>query len=415
MGLGNFELRSGDPESKLGGLWSAMGSGQPGRYAATSHEAMSHPAVYTSVRILSTMIASFPVDIYDRKTKAKLEKPEWLRKPNPYMAWPDFCAQLVTSLCLDGNAYVPHSSLRGKTEMNVIAPGRVELDIMPTGELVYAVDTDQHAFRSNEILHFRAVTMPGSLIGLSPITANRATITRGLRAEELGSELYQNGLAIPGAIKYAKKLTQDSADMIQDRIAARHAVRNNSSRVLVIDDGGEWQNINISPADAQFLETMKFTSIQIAMMYGIPPFIVDPSVTSSWGTGIEQQNIRFVQMSLGTWIKNIESVIDAFLLPPDQYIKFNINALLRGDSQARSLLITRFVQNGILTPNEGRMLEEWEPVDSEFANSLQQPLYLANSDQQTAMADLDMDEQKADIERLKQEIENLKNQGGLNQ
>ena len=130
--------------------------------------------------------------------------------------------------------------------------------------------------------------------------------------------------------------------------------------------------IGINPNDAQLLESRSFSVEEICRWFRVPPFMVGHSEKStSWGTGIEQQMIGFLTFTLGPWLRRIEQAISKDLLTPTDrvrfYPKFAIEGLLRADSAGRAAFYSAMVNNGILTRDEVRELEDREPMGGNAA------------------------------------------------
>jgi HK97 family phage portal protein len=123
--------------------------------------------------------------------------------------------------------------------------------------------------------------------------------------------------------------------------------------------------VSVPPADAQFLETRKFQTEEIARLFGVPPHMIGAvDKTTSWGTGIEQQTIGFVTYTLRPWITRFEQAItDTLLAPANHYAQWEVKGLLRGDTAQRSAWYQIARNIGVLSPNEIRLLEDEQPYD----------------------------------------------------
>ena len=143
----------------------------------------------------------------------------------------------------------------------------------------------------------------------------------------------------------------------------------NSGKPMVLEGGTKWQSLSINPEDAQMLESRGFSVEEIARFFGVPPHMIGHTEKStSWGTGLEQQVLGFQKFSLRRRLKRIEQALEKQLLTPIDraaglQVEFVVEGLLRGDSTARAAFYNSGLQNGWMTINEVRNLENLPPVD----------------------------------------------------
>jgi HK97 family phage portal protein len=267
------------------------------------------------------------------------------------------------------------------------------------------------------ILHIKNLSIANSAWGISPITQNRRTLLMGVNAEQFGADFYKYGLNLSGVIELPAgpgKIDADEAERMRKQFSAKHSGSTGSSAVGVLTGGAQWKQITLSPADAQFLESRKYTAVQVANIFHVPAYMVDPSVTSTWGTGIAEQNQMLVDAALEPLATRIETAISTFLLPTNQYMKFNMDELLRGDLETRTKVLAQQIQNGLIAPNEGRERLNLEPDTNPGSNDLQLPLYIGSIADAKAKAAMDLELQKAQIEAAKQTGQPPGAQGGTN-
>jgi HK97 family phage portal protein len=148
-------------------------------------------------------------------------------------------------------------------------------------------------------------------------------------------------------------------------------------RPAVLSGGFKWKAIQITPEESQFLQTRQFQGVEIAQMMGVPPHmigIVDRS--TSWGTGIEQQSIGFVTYTLRPWLTRIEAAMTE-ALPRGQFVKFNVDGLLRGDHKSRNEAYRIAIEGGWRNPDEVRALEDLPPIPGGVGAKFRQPMNYA--------------------------------------
>ena len=341
---------------------------------------MQTTAVYACVRILAETIASLPLHTYkytkDGKEKATDHQLYYLLhdEPNPEMTSFVFRETLMSHLLLWGNAYAQIiRDGRGQVvSLYPLLPDKMRVDRNTTGELYYEYHTDKGVFilSKDDVLHIPGLGFDG-LIGYSPIAMAKNAIGMAIATEEYGASFFANGanpggvLEHPGVVKDPKKI-RDSWNQV-------YQGSSNAHRIAVLEEGMKFQQIGIPPEQAQFLETRKFQINEIARLFRIPPHMVGDLEKSSF-SNIEQQSLEFVKYTLDPWVIRWEmSMQKALLLPSEKrtlFIKLNVDGLLRGDYQSRMTGYSVGIQNGFLSPNNIRELENMNTIpDDEGGNT----------------------------------------------
>jgi HK97 family phage portal protein len=338
--------------------------------------AMQTTSVYACVRVLAEAIASLPLHTY-RYTNSGKEKAidhnlyHLLHsEPNPEMTSFVFRETLMGHLLLWGNAYAQIiRDGRGKViALYPLMPDKMTVERTEKGELfyLYTKDGETYPLRSDEVLHIPGLGFDG-LIGYSPIAMAKNAIGMAIATEEYGAKFFANG-ANPGGVLEHPGVVKDPK-RIRDSWNAVYQGSGNSHRVAVLEEGMKYQTIGIPPEQAQFLETRKFQLNEIARIFRVPPHMVGDLDKSSF-SNIEQQSLEFVMYTLDPWVVRWEQAIQRALLTPDEkkeyFVKFNVNGLLRGDYQSRMQGYAVGRQNGWLSANDIRELEDMNklPEDS---------------------------------------------------
>lgn len=351
---------SADDSSFYGGVTSSAGQ------VVTTDTAMQLLAVYGCVGLISDVISTLPVAVFNADT-SKAATPRWLRQPNPESDWATWVGEFLMGALLDGNAYVSvvRNPVGDTGEMWLLDPSRVDVTRASDHSLAYTIGGVRWP---GELLHVPSIKMPQQLKGLSPLEAARQSIGLGLGALEFGARFFANGAALSGVIETPSKLTDDQARFMKRNWLKGHSgARAHEPGVLT--EGAKWNQVSVSPEQAQFLATRQYTAAEIAGQL----FRVDPSMlgipTESKGAvtyqNIEQRGIHLVQFTLLPWIVRLENLCTA-LLPPGQYMKLNVAGLLRADLRTRyeSYAIALGSQGSapFMTVDEVRALEEREPM-----------------------------------------------------
>mgnify|MGYP002754012581 CR=1 FL=1 len=305
--------------------------------------------------------------------------------PNPEMTSFIFRETMMSHLLLWGNAYA-QIIRNGKGEVLALyplMPDRMRVDRDEYGQLYYEYmlsDSDANARESGavrlstqDILHIPGLGFDG-LVGYSPIAMAKNAIGMAIATEEYGAAFFANGatpsgiLTHPGVIKNPEAMRESWSKGFGGR---------NSHKVAILEEGMNYTPISIAPNEAQFLETRKFQINEIARIFRVPPHMVGDLEKSSF-SNIEQQSLEFVKYTLDPWVKRFEQAMTRRLLTSDEkkkyYIKFNVDGLLRGDYQSRMNGYATARQNGWMSANDIRSLENLDLISDEEGGNL----YLVN-------------------------------------
>lgn len=379
-----FQSRDGPKNSLFSNTFSFFfGSSSSGK-TVNEKTAMQTTAVYACVRILAEAIASLPLHTYIHTTggkeKATTHQIYYLLhdEPNPEMTSFVFRETLMSHLLLWGNAYAQIvRDGRGKVlALYPLLPDRITVDRTSTGQLFYKYtkDTGYAVLRPEEVLHIPGLGFDG-LIGYSPIAMAKNAIGMAIATEEYGAKFFANG-ANPGGILEHPGVVKDPA-RVRDSWNAVYQGSGNAHRVAVLEEGMKYQPIGIPPEQAQFIATRKFQLNEIARIFRIPPHMIGDLEKSSFAN-IEQQSLEFVKYTLDPWVVRWEQALQRALLSPlekqEYFIKFNVDGLLRGDYQSRMNGYAVGRQNGWLSSNDIRELENLNRIPEELGGDL----YLIN-------------------------------------
>lgn len=369
-----------------------LGTSSAGK-RVNERSAMQMTAVYSCVRILSEAVASLPLHFYEMKEDGGKEKavdhPLYFLlhdEPNPEMTSFLFRETLMTHLLLWGNAYA-QIIRNGRGEVIALyplMPDRMDVDRDEKGNLYYrytrqpgdaeTMKGQTVVLRPSEVLHVPGLGFDG-LIGYSPIAMAKNAIGLAIAAEEYGAKFYANGAAPSGVLEHP--------GVIKDPSRVRESWMNtfggsaNANKVAVLEEGMKYTPISISPEAAQFLETRKFQVNEIARIFRIPPHMIGDLEKSSFNN-IEQQSLEFVKYTLDPWVCRWEQSIKRSLLTAEEkkrfFVKFNVDGLLRGDYESRMNGYAVGRQNGWMSANDIRELENLDRIPETDGGDL----YLVN-------------------------------------
>ena len=372
MGLFTSIFRSRDrPKNLSGGTSFFMGSSSSGK-VVTERSAMQMTAVYACVRILSEAIAGLPLHLYKYTSDGGKEKAinhplyQLLHdEPNPEMSSFVFRETLMTHLLLWGNAYA-QIIRNGKGDIIALYP------LMPNRMRVDRDDKGQLYYTYNRV--FPGLGFDG-LVGYSPIAMSKNAIGLAIATEEYGAKFFANGAAPSGVLEHPSTLK--NPEKLREAWQSQFGGSQNSNRIAVLEEGLKYTPISISPEQAQFLETRKFQINEIARIFRVPPHMVGDLEKSSF-SNIEQQSLEFVKYTLDPWVVRWEQNLQRILLNPDEkkdyFFKFNVDGLLRGDYASRMTGYATARQNGWMSANDIRELENLDRIPTELGGDL----YLIN-------------------------------------
>lgn len=355
--------------------------------------AMQTTAVYACVRILSETLAALPLQLYRYTAGGKervYDHPLYHilhDEPNPEMTSFIFRETLMSHLLIWGNAYaqIIRDKLGRIQGLYPLRPDKMTVCRDESGQIyyIYTKTTDENPaikpygqvpLRKDEVLHIPGLGFDG-LVGYSPIAMARNAVGMTMACEEYGASFFANGASPSGVLEHPGIL-KDPAK-VRDSWNAVYQGSANAHKVAVLEEGMKYQQIGIPPEEAQFLETRKFQLNEIARLYRIPPHMIGDLEKSSFNN-IEQQSMEFVKYTLDPWVIRWEQAMQKALFLPEEkkqyFLKFNVNGLMRGDYESRMTGYSIGRQNGWLSANDIREMEDMNPVPDEEGGNL----YLVN-------------------------------------
>lgn len=332
---------------------------------------------WACVNLLAGTIASLPLMVYRQERGARViarDHPLYRvlhDSPNFDQSAVDFWEFTQASLELQGNAYAEIKKVGDRiTSLVPIRPDLVTVRRNGGGHLEYSWTADGVAYQRRDIdmLHIRG--FGGSpLGGASTLAICRRTFALAQDIDTSSAGFFSNGVRPSGILS-----TKDSLNGVQraeaERVLAeKFAGAMQAGRPMLLDRDMQWEQITINPEDAQMLESRRFSVEEICRVFGVPPHMIGHTENStSWGTGLEQQTLGFQKFTLRRRLKRIEQALEKQLLSPADKaagvtIEFSLEGLLRGDSAARSSFYQSGLNNGWMTINEVRALENMPPVE----------------------------------------------------
>ena len=355
--------------------------------------ALSITAVYRCINILSETIAGLPVSVH-KKTKYGFEKVEHplnyvlshqANKNNTALEHTQF---QVGSLNLYGNSYSQKIlSNRGTVgELVPLRPELVNLDTDSSGNLVFDYQSpgESRSFYAKDLWRVMGISRDG-VQGLSPIALAKENLGISAASELSAASMYANGLRSEIAITVPAGLSDEAFERLRQDIREKHQGASNTSNPLLLEgEGAKAQVLNMSAQDAQFLESRKFSELQVAMMFGVPPHklgILDRATFSN----INEQSLSFVTDTIQPANARLETSAWRDLLTDREkkagyVIRYDTDGLIKSDLASRMEGYQKSVGGPIQTVNEARQKEGLPPVDG--GDVLLQPLNMGGSAEQ---------------------------------
>jgi len=252
-----------------------------------------------------------------------------------------------------------------------LLPDRMVVDRNSNGDLIYEYRTELGStkLRDYDVLHIPGLGFDG-LVGYSPIAMAKNAVGMAIATEEYGATFFANG-ANPGGVLEHPGVVKDPK-RVRDSWNAVYQGSNNAHRVAVLEEGMKFQSIGIPPEQAQFLETRKFQTEEICRIFRVPPHLV-ASLDRATFSNIEHQSISFIDNTIIPWVSRLEQSMQKALFSYDDkkkyFVKFNLNGRLRGDAASRASFYQTMRQNGIMSANDIRELEEMNLIPEELGGN----------------------------------------------
>lgn len=333
----------------------------------TVDTAMRNAAVAACVRVLTTTVASLPVDVVREEGSRRVPvvpTPSVVRSPSVQVNRRGWVAQVMKALLLEGNAYGMITQLDARAFP-------LSVETLPLREVSYdgrfvVAGEPVDRFPSGPLLHVPASVflLPGSPVAQSPVEMARQSIGTGLAAEKFGAEFFGKGGLPTSVVRASQELTKEQAETLKQRIVAAWQERSPA----VLGAGLEVQYPDQSAAkDSQLIELLQFEIAQAARFFGVPPTMIYAAVSGQNITysNVVQADLQYLKHSVEIWLSDIEDAWSS-MLPGPQRVKFNADALLRMDPSGRHGLYATRLTNKTMTVNEVRALEDEPPLGPEF-------------------------------------------------
>lgn len=323
-------------------------------------------AFFSAVSLYSDTISTLPVDVFirvDGDRKPYRPKPAWVDQPDVDSSRQAHYGQVVTSLLVNGNSYTRVFRDRNGDVVNLIVldPMKVKVERSAVGRKIFIVEGESQPLTSKEVLHIVDLAVPGHLTGVSRVEKLKDALGVATALQNFAARFFQQGATTNGVIEFPGNLTPEQLKSLQDGFDSRHKGWRKAHKTGVLFGGATYKDTSVPNDKAQFLESRRFAVEEMARAFNIPLHMLGIPGTNTYAS-VEQNNLQWISHSLRPILEKIEWAYSQ-LLPGNAFIKFNFNALLRGDLQSRATAYSIMLQQGAQTINEVRKLEDLPPVD----------------------------------------------------
>ncbi|MEG0282289.1 MAG: phage portal protein [Clostridia bacterium] len=367
------------PENWLKGFFGSGMLSSSGKKISATESVNKIATVYACIDIISTSIATLPFQIY-KKTLSRREKMNkhavakllYTGKPNEYQTPFEFKQMLEAHRTLYGNGYA--EIVWGKDgypkELWPLHPTQTFVGKDKNNKywvITQVPDGSKRKIPYEDVLHIKGLVMSG-LEGISPIAAIREQLGIESSSLEYTGKFFANGTVNKGILTTpgTETLSKESKDLIRGEWEKYANGLDNAHRIAILDSGLSYQQIGINQIDAQFIETQKFTTEEVAKVFRVPLHMLGQLDRATF-SNIEQQSLDFLKSTLISKIVSWEENIKTKLFTEKEqekgfYIKVNVNAAMRGDSITRASYYREMQKLGNMNINEARELEDMDPI-----------------------------------------------------
>lgn len=330
-------------------------------------DALKLSAVYACIRIYADTVSTLPMDAFTNQGADRVPvrpRPVWVDSADTGVTRQDHLVQVLVSLLLDGNAYVlvTRNDSGQVVALTALDPLKVEARRNPARQVEYVYD-QRIVMTAEEILHITELRKPGTLKGVSRVEYLKETLGLAKALEEFSARFFGSGSVTDIVIEAPGNLTREQAKDLADGWEEHHRGIRKAHRPGVLGGGAKVTKIGVDPENSQLLASRAFSVEDICRAFRVPPHMLGVTTPGSMSyASVEQNAIQWVRFSVTPIVARLEAAYST-LLPSGQFVKFNLDSLLRGDTQTRFSAYSTGLQSGFMSVNDVRRLEDMEPVD----------------------------------------------------
>ena len=353
----------------------------------TEENAYQIAAVWSAVSLISDTIGTLPVDVFfrdDGNRRPFRPKPSWVAQPDVnFNGHSTFYKSVLVSLLIDGNAFIRvFSNRRGEVvNLNVLNPNTVDVKRNGEGRFIFTVVGEDKPLTSEEIVYIPDLLKPGQIRGVSRVGAMKENLSLAKALESYAATFFGSGTTLHGVIQVPNAITKEQADNLRDSFDNAHKGWRKSGRTGILSGGATFQATQADPEKSQALEARRMAVEDVARIFRIPSHMLNLPGTNTYSS-VEQNLIAFVTHTLRPYCTLLEDSMSPLMSRypggADAFIKFNMNGLLRADTQTRFAAYSTGLQSGFLTINDIRSWEDLSAQEGDAASQVRVPLANVN-------------------------------------
>jgi HK97 family phage portal protein len=331
--------------------------------------ALTVPTVWACVNLIAGAVSSLPLETFEKSADPasvprRIADPQLLLTPDDGMTISEWLHMFMVSMLLRGNVYglIRRDDMARVQSVHLLNPDAVRVEVdRDTGRISYKYTQSGRPINAQDMWHVRGLTLPGSAVGLSPISYAAAVLGLDLSSRQFASGFFDGGGIPKAVLESDQQVNQEQARTIKDRVMATFRGR----EPLVLGLGLKYTQIQVNPEESQFLATQQANVAQICRYFSVPAAMIDgPSGGGMQYTNTEQRGIEFLTYTLNRWLKRFEDAAYS-LLPGPQYVRFNPATLLRLDAETQAKVDLQRIAGKIDAPSEIRARDGQDPMTEE--------------------------------------------------
>jgi HK97 family phage portal protein len=338
-------------------------------------------AVWSAVSLISDTISTLPLDAFIRRDGARYPfrpRPAWVTKPDLDQQPSAFWQSVIVSLLIDGNAFIRIFRSGGQV-VNLVPlnPHKVQIKRNGIGRVMFEVQGENRLLSSEEVIFISDLVRPGEIRGMARVEALKDNLGLSIALESYAARFFSNSATPQGIIQFPGNLNQEQAENLRRGFDAAHRGLRRSHKTGVLSGGAEWKATGVDPESSQLEMSRRLAVEDVARAFNIPNHMLGVQGSTAYAS-VEQDSIFFVQHTLRPIVQKLETAFSPLLneVPGGEtaFLRFNLDGLLRGDSQARANAYSIGLQAGYYTVNDIRRLEDLIPMTDPVANEVRVPL-----------------------------------------
>ena len=353
----------------------------------TEDNAYQIAAVWSAVSLISDTVSTLPVDVFfrdDGNRRPFRPKPAWVAQPDvDFNGHATFYKSALVSLLLDGNCFIRvFSNGRGEiVNLQVLNPNSVEVKRNGQGRLMFEVVGEDKPLTTEQIVYIPDLLKPGHIRGVSRVAAMKENLSLAKALEMYAATFFGSGTNLQGVLEYPGALTEEQAVSLRNSFDNAHKGWRKSGRTGILSGGATFKATQADPEKSQALEARRMAVEDVARIWRIPSHMLNLPGTNTYSS-VEQNMIQFVTHTLRPYVTMLEDAMSPLMSRypggAEAFIKFNMSALLRADTQTRFAAYSTGLQSGFLTINDIRSWEDLSAQEGDAASQVRVPLANVN-------------------------------------